>query len=338
MSIFRWLSLLPWLLRTAGLIYGPLRRQLRQLAHEMQASLADPDYLDRSQQRRMFQYAAVGTLLLEALSALHGRRSTAQERKALVYLSALAPVVDDLSDEEQQSAQQIMGWLRGETVPVGNLSGLARALYVSLLCHVQAPQARLEHYGMQLMVAQEQSVAQLRARPLPEATLRTLTYQKGASSLWIYRALLPEPVLPGEETALGTLGYLIQWINDLFDVYKDRDQGQQTLFTCGADMRQREQEFHAQLARLRQELADLPYPTACIQGFWQRLALLLGRGQVGLDQLRQLQGGAPRLVDLQRYSRAELVVDMEKGTNLWAGLRHAHHLGSAHPQRAAASP
>jgi len=58
-----------------------------------------------------------------------------------------------------------------------------------------------------------------------------ITYFKGSVSLLFYHSALDEAVPESEEKMLCALGQLLQLVNDIFDVYKDRQNNIKTLVT-----------------------------------------------------------------------------------------------------------
>lgn len=52
----------------------------------------------------------------------------------------------------------------------------------------------------------------------------------------LYRSVLGTPLISGEEDAIYLLGSILQLANDMFDVYKDFKNGQQTVFTNTEDV------------------------------------------------------------------------------------------------------
>ena len=66
---------------------------------------------------------------------------------------------------------------------------------------------------------------------ISEKEIQSITFYKGGTSLLFYRtAFLPVPSVE-EEKLIYNLGSLMQLANDIFDVYKDRENKIKTLVT-----------------------------------------------------------------------------------------------------------
>lgn len=309
-------------------VYGVNRMATHRLIAELEELSGVKEAISKADRRRLHLYTAIGRLVTDAMATLLGHRLKAAQKQHTLYLSALSPWIDDLADEEGWSSEQIRDWLnfRMERTSPQAAAIFAQHLTQRLANGMGEYFPRLESYAAKLLDAQEASQRQLGPEQLSEATLRDLTFQKGATSLWVYRSIIPLPISPEEEHAIGQMGYLIQLTNDLFDVYKDREKQQQTLFTNEPDLALRREEYLNLYHDLREKFHGIAVSKRRFRSFFAEMTPIVSRALVCFDQLQALQGGAPTFSNLEQYSRQELVCDMEKVGNIWASLRYGVRL------------
>ncbi len=232
----------------------------------------------------------------------------------------MTPLYDDLMDEGGFTHEEI---LTGQGK--GNPSLKTVRSILDELTHTCPDKSLFLRILQQSGTAQDHSLLQLQPAPLSTEKLVEITSEKGAAFTLIYRAILHHPLSGEEEEAITTLGLLLQLTNDLFDVYKDLKNGQQTLLTREDGLAQVRALWCQQLDLFRWQWQTLPFPEGGISGSLYQIAILLGRGQVALDQLNRLATVAGGQFRPRDHSRHALICDMENLPNLWASLSWARN-------------
>ena len=251
-------------------------------------------------------------------TTLRGYPASPKERRNALLIGAMTPLYDDLMDEK--------GMTHAEILTARNKSDQALCAVQHILDELQQNTLDTDLFLRileQSGIAQDHSLRQQGRTKLTAEELIRITAEKGAAFTLIYRVILDHPLTVEEEKAIHTLGYLLQLTNDLFDVYKDLNNGQQTLMTLDdhLDLVQTEWEMH--LNQFRKQWQALSYPTRAIRQSLVQIALLLGRGQVALDQLIDPVSRTDDRYCPQEYTRQQLICDMEKPSNFLASISWA---------------
>ena len=293
--------------RQAFLLNPQLTRTLRQ---EIAAWSHPP--LPETAWKRIGFYVLQAQITGLWVTTLRGSGFSQREKNGLARLGALTPLVDDWTDEQHLSATDILERLhRG----AGVVSQLYRQLFEGATDAFKFSFERALH-------AQEESLAQFNHAPLSADRLREISFRKGATAMVWYRHYFDNPLLAGEQEVFEWLGYALQLTNDLFDLYKDREAGQQTLVTNTRDMASVAGLFAEAVQQVRSKLFDLPYEVARLRKTWALIGTVLSRGGVCLDQLQRLQQHTGHF-DPAVFTRAQLICDMEKTRNVLAAWQHA---------------
>jgi hypothetical protein len=286
-------------------------RLTRKLRTELESDFREPA-LPEATWKRIGFYVLQAQITGLWVTTLRGSTLSHRERSGLAVLGALTPLLDDWTDEQRLTTADILHRAQHGT-------GLVPQLYQRLFD--EATPAFGQAFLLAL-AAQEASLEQLSKVPLANDRLRELSFQKGATAMIWYRHYFGNPLVEGEEEMFASLGYALQLTNDLFDVYKDREAGQQTLVTNARDIASVAFAFDEAVQQLKSKLFELPYPAHRLWRAWAQMSTVLSRGAVCLDQLRALQKktGTFRAPD---YTRAQLICDMETPGNVLAAWRHA---------------
>ena len=178
-------------------------------------------------------------------------------------------------------------------------------------------QALLEVYKAQL-----ESKKQTQAF-ITKKEIQDITFYKGGSSLLFYRtAFLPKPSAD-EEKLVYNLGSLMQLSNDIFDVYKDRENGIKTLITEAAHIQPARELLKQQLSTYYRSAYDMGFPKKNVTAFLSILSLgIFSRAFVCLDQLEKNEVLTGNKFSVQLYSRKQLICDMDGLRNKLRSARY----------------
>jgi len=270
--------------------------------------------------KRMSFY--IGIILYETtlINQLRGRKLSAIENQRACFLGALTPLFDDLNDElnlDTASIKKLFDTQLGSEDPRLQFAQFLDQKLEALT--IDSP--RFFEVVEETTVAQDRSMAQLESLFLSPSELRKISREKGGYAAMLYASLLEKPPKPNEELAQFELGYSLQLINDMFDIWKDKQNKQQTLFTNSADWNQEAKEFEHTLENVYSRFLALDYSPKDTRRFFINISILYGRAQVCLEQLLALQAQKGTLVTKHSFERKELICDMEKPKNIWSAFR-----------------
>jgi len=265
---------------------------------------------------------AVPAILGEAFCLLRGQTLSKKERLALSCLGASTGLYDDFFDDSSMSLDHIKSLTINpeETLAENNRELLFIKFYLKALANAPYPELLLKK-AKDVFDAQVLSKQQTDANITIE-NIQSITYQKGGVSLLLYRSVLNYFTPPEEEQLLYALGKIMQLENDIFDVYKDRENGIKTLITTEnkiANLRANYIELYNEVAELLQQTS---FRKRNKKLFIRYVSLIILRGLVCLDCLEKNELQSDNQFRVEKYSRAQLICDMEKTSNLGKVLRY----------------
>jgi len=261
---------------------------------------------------RMRTYTLLSGLAHDWFRTLTGQGNNDDMKKAL-YLGAITPVVDDLTDEVGLRHEDMLELLKSKSGSATNQIRLASYLYNQIS---KDPDEVVSRYLSEVIRAQDISLKQHQQDKLSYQELYDITFAKGGNGLLLYRSVLRRPIIVGEAEVLYQLGGIMQLVNDAFDVYKDRQAGVQTLFTNAQDIGHLENEFDGLVRLMCAKLLALDYPIENKRRTLYKILIIVSRGVVCIDQLMECQRRTDGKFIPEAYSRKELICDMEKVSNL----------------------
>jgi hypothetical protein len=141
------------------------------------------------------------------------------------------------------------------------------------------------------------------------------------------RHYLELPVAKYTDDVWYHLGAVIQLSNDVFDLYKDLQEGIYTYANRATSYQAIQEVYEQEVTALRKSIVAMPVPYFKKLRFSILLSLIPALGLVALDNLQRLQAGSVQLPAWRNLSRKALIVDMEKPKNLFSLMVHAFRLG-----------
>lgn len=264
---------------------------------------------------RVLNYAAQSFITNTWFSTLHGKKSGNSHKKRAFLTAVLTPYIDDLMDEEMLDATVILNKV---LVPSSNdpLSGwIAKQLKSEFMDNPKWEKAFLE-----VMDSQRQSTLQLHGDELTQDELLRITRNKGGKATLFYRMILPYPCSQAEFSFIMELGFLLQLINDIFDVYKDSRAGIVTIASkYGPEKTHRI--YSGSLERLIDLYDQLKFDQSSKNAAWRKIMLVIARGAVCLDMQIQISKNVEW--NPEKYTRSQLICDMEHPGNIFKNLKYA---------------
>lgn len=290
-------------------------RLLKELKRQCQSKgLA----LSREQLKRIRFYTMQSCITNSWFGALSGWETSSKEIRRALYVGAVTPVLDDLTDTAGYRFEEMLEKI--ENIAVGGSTSIFLLKYLYEKTTKDADKTLLDYLGKALE-AQDESLQQLQAARLPPEKLQAIAFAKGGYFTLFYRSILRAPLIEGEEEAIYLLGGLLQLANDLFDVYKDSRQGQQTLYTNASDLEALSASYKSLIKKMIAQFLALDYPFKQKKKALTEILIVLSRGVVCMNQLLDCQKKTNNVFDLEKYSREELICDMEKWANIKESIK-----------------
>ena len=289
-------------LRTAALLSG-IRKH---------SGLYHFDITD-AQIKRIIASTILSSLTNNWFSTLAGCKTGTDALQKAIYLGALTPILDGLTDDFGFCHAEIFERKEGQRIPASNQIQLAHYLYDQVMKDQDEVFSR---YFNEVIHAQDISLKQLQKSKLPFEELHDISRAKGGYSTLLYRAVLRRQLISGEKEAIYLLGGILQLTNDAFDVYKDYKAGQQTLFTNTEDVGKLRVLYVELIHEMFAKFLALEYTSENKRQALLKIAIILSRGIVCLDQLMACQKRTGDKFMLGQYARADLICDMEKLSNI----------------------
>jgi len=243
-----------------------------------------------------------------------GKPLTGKQEDQFLLQGMINPLLDDLFDRHHYPISSVRKWLRQSSAPTETVEVQWLIRWWNELLQDAFSKNYILHYAEQIIEAQELSRAQ-QDQELPFDQVQQITYEKGATALLFWRSLLSDPIAPMEREFLSELGDLLQWINDVFDVYKDREAGIRSLFTFPEHWHSLQVAYAQKWKYVFTLLKKQGFSASESSAFAARLDFLALRGKIAIDQLVSLRDQFPEHT-LDMFSRGQLICDMEKPGNL----------------------
>lgn len=305
-------------------VYRLNKRYTQKLINEINRYLEPLGHqLNKEQKHRILLYTIQSSITTSWFSALRGEKPDKHETEHAVVLGAITPFFDDLADYHKLNANSILSTVI-DAGPAGSCGILAAQYLFRKLMKFDNKSFKDIFYH--LVEQQDDSLKQIDSHPLTTDELREITHKKGGASTLLYRTILRHPVKEGEKEAIYLLGYLLQMTNDMFDVSKDYQHGQQTLFTTGTNLTELITEYHENWEKMAVKFIKTAYPAGNTRRFLCEVSAVLSRGLVCADQLMLCTQKTNNTFDISHYSRHDLVCDMEKSANILQSVRYTVYL------------
>ena len=302
------------------------RKFLRQyLAPILQNAISNNDgSLGKSDLDKINHYygLAVPAILGEAFCILRGTKMSLTERWASSSQGAMTGLFDDFFDKDYMTNHAVESMIQLNDRPGQKRSNqkLFDIFYKKAL--ENSPDKKLMQEALlEVYHAQVESKKQ-EAGPLTTATLLHITFFKGGSSVAFYRTVFSPEATGKEKELIYNLGSVMQLANDIFDVYKDRESGIRTLVTETKHIHDIRVLLKSHLQRYFADAFALGYPRKNTQAFLNILSIgIFSRCFVCLDQLEQNEKLTGNEFDVSKYSRQQLICDMDKKMNMFRSAK-----------------
>ena len=300
-----------------------LRKHLGEILEDAEKN--SDGSLDSADFKKIYTYygLAVPAILGEEIAMLTGRPMTERERLALSYQGAMTGLFDDFFDKHEMSEDRLLNFVENPGSINGNNSSerLFLHLFRKSLDLSHHPAQTIE-YLRRVYLAQVESLQQNQPG-LSREDIKKITIEKGGVSVLFYRSVFEREMIGKEENAFYRMGGLMQFGNDIFDVYKDSLQDIHTLMTTTRKVDLVRREFREMQAEAFGSFFATAYGWTATRRFLDMVELsLCARCYVCLDQLEKLEALNAGIFDPKKHSRAELICDLDNLKNKWRSIRY----------------
>ena len=275
-------------------------------------SLTDFDY------HKVMYYYGVGTpvVLGEGLAKLRGYKLNFQEKKAITYMSAITGLFDDFFDKSNTSKEYISNMMLfpSKQKPANSREKLFLDLTIKALENIDYSDY-LKNINLQVLETQWASKNQMNEK-LSAKELQELTYKKGGIALLFWRHALQNKIEDNEAEALIKLGEWLQDCNDIFDLNKDLEEGVYTPINKAVHIPDLIIQFKAKMEDTFKSFMGLNYQLKDKISFVNHFKIVGAQSLLCLNQFHKLQIKYSGKFDTSKYTRKEMICDMQKPSNL----------------------
>ena len=276
--------------------------------------------LSSQERRRLQHYFYGGTFLSIIFSTLRGKTRTYSEKHRLTNLAALAYFFDDLVDSFRHRDDTGMLW-RDNPEEYGLAADDHRRLALHFLhnIYLELPQHHLQPFKntMHRVFNVETAGRQQFLEDVAAQEIVHITREKGGYSVLLFR-MVHEP-LPSlaEEAALLEFGQLIQYSDDIFDVWFDEQANTRTVATewvRQGDVAALRAVFEQQVQQVQKAFRRIGQPRYRVETALRVVHYITAITLVCLDHYAFLQ---KKHGVIPMSERKTMVVDMEQWRNRW---------------------
>ncbi|WP_422355378.1 class 1 isoprenoid biosynthesis enzyme [Roseivirga pacifica] len=272
------------------------------------------DLTEEDFEKITFYYGLAVPVIGELYCLLRGFKISHAERTALTYLGGTTGLFDDSFDKTGTSKEHLKELINNPSLELARNTRDKLLIKFYLKALDQSPfVTRIKHAANSVFDAQVQSKKQTDIATSAQEIV-DITRQKGGASILFYRAALEGEIDETEQKLLLNIGFIGQLENDLFDIYKDREDGIRTLATISKSIPALRTQYESIISETFLIIDQANFPKANKRKFALMLAAVTTRGLICLDQLEKLEHKG--VFELSRYSRKQLVCNMGAPKNI----------------------
>ncbi len=266
--------------------------------------------------RAVVSYSGFIPMISDAFTQLRRRKSNHGEKERIMLYFLCSSLFDDFCDEKQLSANELY---RISFEPeLYQPTRFEERLFLHAHLTIKNYVKNKDYYDAvtkELFKAQLDSVQQLDPQ-ISNEEIQQITMTKGGSSTLLCHFYLDLDAGKIEQNCWRQLGVLLQFTDDLMDLFDDLKTGMQTLPTRIKNVSDFHTFYEGQIQQMQSLVSQLPFPLKQKQHLIMSLVGICSLGNLVLQQLQNAQGNAPQITDLPSQPRQVLIIDMEKPKNI----------------------
>ncbi len=294
-----------WLQFGAGIIFRVIRITISRKREAAWAakhvSALESEYggrLRKDASRNIINsYSIYVPMIVRAFSNLRGRGVSDAERLRMLDYFICSTTFDDFTDRAELSEQELYNIAYMPEAYKAKRVEEHIFLFAHLsLNHFVKEKAAYAEATRGLFQAQIDSALQTDST-ITDADLHRVTIGKGSYAVLLCSFYLDEEISPAERQCWFHLGGIIQLTNDLFDIWKDLQNGVQTLPVRMRDAHAFHEFFTGMVNNLEAEINALSISTERKQQFLLDMMAICSFGEFAIHRLRELQAQHKQLPD-----------------------------------------
>jgi len=284
--------------------------------------------LSAKEKKKVFFYYPLFNHIVncENYLAIKGRRLTVDESKRLAIISVMATLYDDLIDEENWTKDQLFHVL-DRTLPVNEQTVKVQLIFAldDELKKIWRPTQRYIDALRLAIEWQVISAKQLHEKISLNEVLHISEEKCGNSSL-LWASIMDEDWNENDKRFIYQSGYVGQIVNDLFDAFKDREDGVTTIVRAAPSIATAQEIFMNECRKLHQYILACDEPQQRKLRTINRMAAIHSFALVSLEHLQHTEDTYGTPMDWSKPLRRELVTDMAFWSNKIKLLKYASQL------------
>lgn len=297
--------------------YKRVLKYTKQLLKEVKPKFQNWDVLiDAENQRRMRSYILIQTLWTAGFCLLRGERIKDNELKAIVNISALAPLYDDFFDKVEMPSQKIHALVNTpfDYKPDSEIEMLFLEFSKRIHENVHDVPFYLEN-AKNVFKAQYESKKLVSENLLDRDFVREVAFNKGGKTVICMCNLLNEKLSNEEYKLMHQLGGVAQYLDDIFDLREDYLEGRQTLANPIQNASSLKRSFLDEIKNFKRNLEISAYTKSDKMAFFVPISYILGATLLCTRRYELLEQKTNGEFKIEEYSREDLVVDMDLWSN-----------------------
>lgn len=286
----------------------------------------DGSFDERTFKKILFYYSLMVPAVSDAFLSLYKRRTSENEKERLLHYFLCTSVFDNFFDRNELTDSEIFDI----TFNTQNWKPKNFTERVSINSHfVLSNFVRNKTYFFELLKKVYDIQVDSRKQfdiSITNKELEHITLDKGGNAVLLPGLLLDNDVSEFELQTRYLLGGIIQYVNDLYDIYRDLQNGIETIPTRLTST-QKFKHYYLQLVEeLNDKIDSIPEPRKIKLKLKISAMGIAALGIIAIDQLQKLEDSSQQLPNLKQVPRKALIVDMEKVSNIWKLLKITYKL------------
>ena len=265
----------------------------------------------------------------DAFANLIDRDTNEYERTSNKLYFILTGLYDDIIDQKMLSSEALDDLFNN---PLYNSSTLFEVktlvdVHLQLLKRTKYP----DQYNSTLAKihqAQKDSIEQFKSQ-IEQSKLLDITLRKGGYSLLMCRHYIDLPQSDEMDQCWLQLGGIIQFTNDLYDIYKDVQEGIYTYPNTSSNFNDLKDCFEELTNAWKNTIDSLPFSKTQKEKLLIQLSVIPAFGNIALDNLSKLQDIQGNLPKFSEVDRKDLIIDMEKTKNRFKLIQLAYKIAKS---------
>lgn len=305
-----------WVIYKATYIFFKKKQQQRfgeKLLKNLEMKY-DGKFDERTFKKIVKGYSLQIPAIYDAFVGLNNRKSTTQECTNLLHYFICSSVFDNFFDRGELTDHEIYSitFDSQNFVPKTFEQRIGLAAHLYILNKID-PKENEEY----LSVLKREFDAQVASRKQFDGSITNneiefITKEKGGCALQLCCYYLQQKNSLQEKNTWYALGEVIQFSNDLYDIYKDIQNGIETIPNRLGNIIEFKKYFSNIIDNLKNEIKNIPSNNSDKLPLKISLMSIAALGIIAIEQLQKIADTNGNLPNLKTVPRKQLIVDMEK--------------------------